>query len=136
MIQIVRNIQNIDFSEIIDIYLQNGWGKRYSKDKIKQLFESSNYVLFAQETESKKVIGFIRILTDGIMTSWIAEILIKPEYQAKGIGRRLLDESKTDLGCTDIYGETFIENEKFFAKCGFDHRPKMIVVSRKSEVTQ
>ena len=42
-------------------------------------------------TENEYVIGFVRGLTDGEVTTFIAELLVAPEQRGKGLGRLLLD---------------------------------------------
>ena len=42
-------------------------------------------------TEDENVIGFVRGLTDGEVTTFIAELLVAPEQRGKGLGRLLLD---------------------------------------------
>ncbi len=42
-------------------------------------------------TEGERVIGFVRGMTDGEITMYIAELLVEPSYRGKGIGRLLMD---------------------------------------------
>lgn len=42
-------------------------------------------------TEEESIIGFVRGLTDGKITTYIAELLIDPRHRGKGLGRLLLD---------------------------------------------
>jgi len=42
-------------------------------------------------TEGERVIGFVRGMTDGEITMYIAELLIDPNHRGKGIGRLLMD---------------------------------------------
>src|SRR6266700_1888645 len=41
--------------------------------------------------EGENVIGFVRGLTDGEITTYIAELLVDPRYRGKGLGRLLLE---------------------------------------------
>src|SRR5215469_16642069 len=42
----------------------------------------------------QEVIGFCRALSDGSVTTYIAELLVAPGWQGRGIGRALLDVSQ------------------------------------------
>ena len=42
-------------------------------------------------TEQEQVIGFVRGLSDGEVTTFIAELLVAPAHRGKGLGRLLLD---------------------------------------------
>ena len=41
--------------------------------------------------DGKRLVGSIRVLTDGYFFATIPEILVDPQYQRRGIGRRLMD---------------------------------------------
>ena len=66
-----------------------------------------------------KLIGCVRLLTDGYFFSTITEILVDPAFQKKGVGARLMDlvwqESPTSLSFGVQPG-----NEPFFEKLGFE----------------
>jgi predicted N-acetyltransferase YhbS len=42
-------------------------------------------------TEQERVVGFVRGITDGAITLFIAELLVDPVYRGRGLGRLLLD---------------------------------------------
>ena len=69
--------------------------------------------------ESRRLVGCLRILTDGYFFSTIPEMLVDPEFQRRGIGRALLEaawsRSPTSLALGAQPG-----NETFFVKCGFE----------------
>jgi GNAT superfamily N-acetyltransferase len=39
----------------------------------------------------RHVVGFVRGITDGEITTYIGELLVQPDYRGQGIGRMLLD---------------------------------------------
>ncbi len=55
-----------------------------------------------------EVAGFVRAITDGFVSMYIAELLVAPAWRGKGIGAALLEvchrlypETRLDLLCTD-----------------------------------
>lgn len=55
-----------------------------------------------------EVVGFVRAITDGFVSMYIAELLVAPAWRGKGIGAALLEvchrlypETRLDLLCTD-----------------------------------
>lgn len=42
-------------------------------------------------TEGERVIGFVRGMTDGEVTMYIAELLVEREHRGRGLGRLMLD---------------------------------------------
>ena len=41
--------------------------------------------------DDKELVGFVRALTDGEVTMYIAELLVAPTWRGRGVGRALLD---------------------------------------------
>jgi predicted N-acetyltransferase YhbS len=69
--------------------------------------------------EDDKIVGFVRALTDGSITLFIAEMLVDAQQRGRGIGRALLDV------CHFLYPTTRIdllavdEARTFYKNCGF-----------------
>ena len=69
--------------------------------------------------EGERVVGFVRGLTDGAITMYIAEMAVEVRLRGHGIGRALLDAchvlyptARLDLLATD-------EARAFYKACGF-----------------
>jgi GNAT superfamily N-acetyltransferase len=69
--------------------------------------------------EDGQLVGALRLLTDGYFFGTIPEILVRPEWQRRGIGRALL-EAAWERSPTGLYFGAQPGNEPFFEKCGFD----------------
>ena len=68
---------------------------------------------------SGRLVGCLRLLTDGYFFSTIPEMLVDPEFQRLGIGRALL-EAAWSRSPTSIALGAQPGNEVFFLKCGFE----------------
>ena len=53
--------------------------------------------------QRENVIGFVRGMTDGEVTTYIADLLVEREYRGKGLGRLLLD------ACHELYPHTRLD---------------------------
>ena len=116
--------------ELAGLYSDAGWGEFYGNEHIlKERFENSTFSAFS--THDEKVVGCIRVLSDRVSITWIAEILVAKEYQRQGIGRELVACTLKEFQHTDIYLETFGNAAGFFEKCGLSVRPAMVVCSKK-----
>lgn len=77
---------------------------------------------------SEKLIGFGRIVGDGILTFYIADVLVSPEFFGRGIGRLImaqllayLEKAASPLATIAIL--TAPNKEGFYAKFGFKTCP-------------
>lgn len=67
--------------------------------------------------DDKKLVGCLRILTDGYYFGTVTEILVLPEYQNRGIGSRLLELARENTP-TILYFGAQPGKEKFYEKNG------------------
>ena len=71
------------------------------------ILHGSDRVVLAREAGSKRLVGFVTALTDGVLSAYIPLLEVLPEYQGAGVGtelmRRLLEELRglyiVDLVC-------------------------------------
>lgn len=67
---------------------QRVWPREYSReDAAAALTRTTNIGAW----EGARLVGSVRILSDGYFFATIPEILVDPEFQRRGIGRRLME---------------------------------------------
>ena len=118
----IRNCRQTDLEEMVRIWYDASvvahsfvpasfWALKKSAMKDKYLPLAENFVF----EEDGKVTGFISLVEDRVCALFVA-----PEMQGKGIGRALLENSKTLRGKLSL--KVYRENESafgFYKKCGF-----------------
>jgi GNAT superfamily N-acetyltransferase len=117
----------VDAAQIVDLYVSVGWGQRdaYKHSDVEAMFAATAFFVLAEV--GGKLAGAIRVLSDRVSVSWIAEIAVRPEFQRTGIGRALIDAVIGELGHTAIYAEAAAGAEGFFEAAGIRPRPRHLV---------
>lgn len=119
--KILENIDNVkEFNELYDAV---GWGS-YEEEISKKAL--SNNIYSVSIYDNNNIIGYGRIIGDGIVFLYIHDIMVKPEYQGKGIGKtimnKLLDKihelQKVNPDLRTYLGASK-GKEEFYKKCGF-----------------
>lgn len=72
-----------------------GWPNSPSSEVLIKLLESSYRIVVA--VEDHKLVGFITAISDGVLSSYIPFLEVLPNYQAKGIGKKLVSKMKEQL---------------------------------------
>lgn len=120
----IRQFKEIDFSSIQVLYEKEGWMTflKRSEDALKA-WENSNITLVALDGDI--IVGLIRALTDGEITTYIAEIIVDTSYRGMGIGKALIDichnlypNTRLDLLSTDG-ADDFYQRNRFRTNIGF-----------------
>ena len=74
------------------LFETTGWNQQYraSREELYQAISNSWYVLSAYHKD--KLVGFGRIVSDGVLYALICDLIVKPTYQGRGIGTALLNK--------------------------------------------
>ena len=97
MTYIIKEYKNYNEQEILDLYKSVEWDL-YIVDPtmLKNAYNNSLKTYGAYVDD--KLVGIIRVVGDGYSVVFIQDLLIRPEFQRRGIGRalmqRIIDEYK------------------------------------------
>lgn len=83
----IRTATQQDYEAIKALCLLEGWSS-YQRHDINIALDHS-VVIVAQD--AKKIIGFIRALSDGQITIFLCEILVAQEYRRQGVASLLVE---------------------------------------------
>lgn len=88
--KLTENWREIEFDRIVDLYRSVNWSN-YTDDtgSLKTALENSTSVIVALENEA--VVGLARSVSDDVSIHYLQDILVHPDRQRKGIGRKLFD---------------------------------------------
>jgi GNAT superfamily N-acetyltransferase len=129
----IRLTQNIQFKEELpdidnywNLFNTTDWNKEYkfTAADLKRALGNSWYALSAFDSE--KLVGFGRVIADGVHHALIVDIIVRPEYQTKGIGSLILErlvEKCREEKIRDIQLFAAANKCGFYEKHGFEQRP-------------
>ncbi|MGI6028469.1 MAG: GNAT family N-acetyltransferase [Candidatus Heteroscillospira sp.] len=79
--------------------------------------------------DNKKLVGCLRILSDGYYFGTITELLVIPQYQKQGIGSKLLQLAK-DNTPTMLYFGSQSTAEQFYEKNGCQRSLQSYIITK------
>lgn len=110
--------KEVGSNSIQDLFLSVNWSLGNKPDKLQQAFSHSDKVITAWDGD--KLVGLINSIADGSLTAYIPYLLVHPDYQKQGIGRKLV---KMIVSEYESYERIALLTEKdtvdFYRKCGF-----------------
>ena len=107
--------QCLTSKQLEELFLSVEWSSGHYPDRL--AIAMRNYATVFTAWDGDRLVGLISAMDDGIMTAYIHYLLVRPEYQGKGIGTMLLDATKTKY--KDYLRIALMAYEK---ECGFYER--------------
>jgi GNAT superfamily N-acetyltransferase len=128
-LRITRDISQLSPDALSDLYDSVGFGIRDATpaEVLSGCFGSGVEGDFAYAGD--RLVGMARVMTDGVASSWLSEICVRPECQGRGVGRALMASVQARYAQTGIYAEAFSNQVEFFARQGLPTRPNWIACS-------
>lgn len=119
--KILENIDNVEeYNYLFDIV---GWGS-YPKEISKKALSNNIYSVSIYDNDN--IIGYGRLIGDGIIFLYIHDVMVKPEYQGQGIGKTIMqkllskvEELRKENPDLLLYLGASKGKEDFYRKCGF-----------------
>lgn len=104
--------------QLEELFLSVEWSSGHYPDKLAIAMQNYETVFTAWDGDT--LVGLISAMDDGIMTAYIHYLLIRPEYQGKGIGKQLIERTKEKY--KDYLRIVLVAYDKecgFYEHCGF-----------------
>lgn len=121
---------SISTNEFLEVVEAVGW-KTYSEEQITKALRNTMYMVKA--TVDGKLAGIGRVVGDFSIVCMLSDICVKPEFQGKGIGLKIVNELKRLIEDGVKEGEKMqIEltptagNEAFYERAGFKYKLDII----------
>ena len=96
MNNIIHKVESkLDPSEFIDVLNSSTLGERRpvnDVDRINKMCKNANLIVTARL--DGKLIGIARSITDFVYCTYLSDLAVDKEFQKKGIGKRLIEETK------------------------------------------
>ncbi len=116
---VYRDIHEFTTEDLKDLFLSVEWSSGHFPEKLQIAMRNFETVISAWDGD--KLVGMVCAMDDGIMTAYVHYLLVRPEYQDKGIGKEMV------LRVKEIYKDYlrivvigYDEEVGFYESCGFE----------------
>ena len=118
-------------AEAVALYIELGWGdgKKYLAARMKRSLANCDIVISARN-EAGELVGVMRALSDFAFETKVLDMVIDPDYQRQGIGKKAMKVLEKLVPGTTIYCETEKKNFRFLIDRGYQKRPGLTVFKK------
>ncbi|HKA24741.1 MAG TPA: GNAT family N-acetyltransferase [Candidatus Eisenbacteria bacterium] len=120
--EISRGVPTGRFDELMALYRSAWWSDRRTADDVRRLVAGPSLFFFAAERPSGKLVAMARALSDGVYKAMVFDVIVLPEHQGAGLGRRVMEELLAHPELRHVqHVELYClpELERFYERWGF-----------------
>lgn len=135
MYTIINKLDEHHIEQLMDLYKQCWWARDRKIEDVRKMLKVS--IIIGITNIENDLIGFTRILTDGVFKALVLDVVVDEKYRNQKLGEQLLktvvahplikDVRHLDLNCTE-------EMIPFYQKYGFTEKFDNLYFMRKSNV--
>ena len=115
-----RETCNIPRDAIVRLCRENKWSAADKPDELVQALANSDCLISAWDGDL--LVGLGNALSDGYLVVYYPHLLVSPQYQRRGIGRRIMEIMQAKY--KGIHQQVLLavgSAVPFYEKCGFRH---------------
>lgn len=125
-----RRGNDLDLDQVIELYQASTLGERRpigNRKVMQAMITEASLIITAWE--GAKLVGISRTLTDFSYVAYLADLAVHTDFQGKGIGQALIDQTKKSLEptCFITLLAAPLAND-YYPKLGFEHNPRAWVL--------
>lgn len=115
----IKDTHDFTPDQLQDLFLSVEWSSGHFPDKL--VVAMRNFKTVYSAWDGDKLIGMICAMDDGVMNAYVHYLLVRPEYQGKGVGQQLVERIKAKY--KDYLRIVVVAYDKeigFYEHCGFN----------------
>lgn len=121
-----RRGNDLDLDQVIELYKASTLGERRpigNRQTMAQMIKHGNLVITAWD--GPKLVGISRSLTDFDYVAYLSDLAVHLDYQRRGIGKKLIEETRKAMGPESMIILLAAPNAvDYYPKIGFKHHPQ------------
>ena len=114
----IKDTHDFTPGQLQDLFLSVEWSSGHFPDKL--VVAMRNFKTVFSAWDGDKLIGMICAMDDGVMNAYVHYLLVRPEYQGKGVGQQLVKQMKAQYkDYLRIVVVAYNNEVGFYEHCGF-----------------
>lgn len=104
--------------DVVSLFKSVGWHSGNYPDKLYSCLKNYPGMFCAYDNE--RLVGMVATMDDGIMNAYIHYVLVRPEYQKKGIAKRLMQMNNNHYkDYVNVVLIAYNNTIDFYKNCGY-----------------
>jgi GNAT superfamily N-acetyltransferase len=127
-------------AQLLSLYRGEWWSRDRTEADVARMLDGADVVVVGVvEPASDTLVGFTRVLTDGIFKAMVFDVIVAPARRGEGIGRMLLEAALAhdrvrDVEHVELYCRP--EHVPLYEKWGFARVPADLCFMRRARTNR
>lgn len=114
----IRTFMEHDFDDVQQLNKQEGWNGLVQRDQ-ETLYSWLNSEPAVVAIANGELVGYLRGLTDGTLTLYVCELLVKESYRNRGVAERLIQTAHECYPSTRVEMLATKDSEGYYTSNGY-----------------
>jgi GNAT superfamily N-acetyltransferase len=102
----------------------------HDRERIYKMYENSDIVITAWDNDL--LVGVSRSITDRVWSTYLADLAVRSDYQASGIGKKLIELTVREAGDQSMVLLLSVPSAmEYYPKVGFTKQESSFIINRK-----
>ncbi len=91
MIELQDHVEPERLPQLMDLFAQAWWAKDRTAADVAAMLERSDLVFGLIDRATDRLVGFTRVLTDGVFLAVVLDVIVTEDARKRGLGENLMD---------------------------------------------
>jgi len=89
-LRLITRLDDTHVAQLHQLYQHEWWTRDRTHEDVERILAGTTYV-FGFCTADNRLVGFARVLTDGVFKAIVFDVIVASEYRRTGVGARLMN---------------------------------------------
>lgn len=118
----ISHLNDAQINDLLQMYQVEWWTRGRKRDDVQEMLKYSDEIVAFCDSETRQLVAFARVLTDYVYRGLILDVIVKPSFRDRGVGRKLMKSLLDRPSLAKVEKFTLFclpEMMPFYEKCGF-----------------
>ena len=77
--------------QLHNFYTREWWTAGRALDDVRAMLSGSSHLYAFADERTRRLVGFARVLTDGVFKAFIFDLIVDPAHRGKALGREMME---------------------------------------------
>lgn len=121
-IELREAVEGDRLAQLMELFASEWWTADRSTDDVTAMLAASDLVFAMVQRSTDRMVGFARVLTDGVYLAVVLDVIVASAARGSGVGRLLLDAIVSHPRLADVRSIELVcqpELLRFYRRWGF-----------------